>query len=53
LLSLAERVAANPAAAWHALNCADARESLHAFCGMVELPGVPLGAEPETRTIAS
>lgn len=47
---LAERIAADPAGAWYALDCADARDSFATFCGMVELPGVPLGPEPETRT---
>jgi len=45
--SLAEIIADNPKAAWHALNCADAKESLHDFCGMIEIPGAPLGAEED------
>lgn len=40
---------ADPKATARALDCADARESLHAFCGLIELPGVPMGPEPETR----
>lgn len=43
--SLADWIADNPAKAWRALDCADARDSLHDFCGMVELPGVPVGEE--------
>lgn len=47
--ALADLIASNPQAAWYALDCADARDSFHAFCGTVELPGVALSAEPETR----
>lgn len=47
--SLADLIAADPAGAWHALNCLDARDSFADFCGMVELPGVAIGQEPETR----
>jgi predicted phage terminase large subunit-like protein len=47
--NLADLIAADPAGAWHALNCADARDSFADFCGMVELPGVVIGAEPATR----
>ncbi|MFN3856551.1 MAG: terminase large subunit domain-containing protein [Caulobacter sp.] len=36
-MSLAE---ADPMDALHALNCADARDSFAAFCGIVEIPGV-------------
>ena len=46
-LDLADAIAANPRAALHALNCADARDSLHAYCGMIEIPGAPLGEEPD------
>lgn len=46
---LAEIISADPEGAWHALNCADARDSFHAFCGVVELPGVAASPEPETR----
>jgi hypothetical protein len=46
---LLDRLVANPAATWRALNCADARNGLHAFCGLVELPGVVVGYEPPTR----
>lgn len=42
---LADLIADNPSAAWHALNCADARDSLHAYCGMIEIPGAPVGEE--------
>jgi hypothetical protein len=39
---------ADPKATARAIDCADARESFHAFCGLVELPGVPLASEPDT-----
>jgi hypothetical protein len=32
----------DPKATWHALNCADARESLHDYCGLIEIPGAPV-----------
>lgn len=41
--SLADLIADDPAGAWYALDCLDARESLHDFCGFVELPGVAQG----------
>lgn len=41
---LADLIADDPAAALYVLDCADARESLHDFCGFVELPGVAPGA---------
>lgn len=44
---LADLLADNPRAALHALNCADARESLHAYCGMIQVPGAPIGEEPD------
>lgn len=37
---------ANPKATARAIDCADARESFAAFCGLVELPGVPIAVEP-------
>lgn len=40
--NLADLIAADPAGAWHALNCLDARDSLHDFCGMIEIPGAPV-----------
>lgn len=40
--SLADLIAANPQAAWRALDCADARESLHDFCGLIDIPGAPV-----------
>lgn len=40
--ALADAIAADPAAAWRALDCADARESLHDFCGLIEIPGAPI-----------
>jgi predicted phage terminase large subunit-like protein len=40
----------NPRAAWRALDCADAKESLAHFCGMIEVPGAPIGDEPEDDT---
>lgn len=40
--SLVDAILADPKAAWHALNCADARDSLHDFCGMIEIPGAPV-----------
>lgn len=46
-LDLADLIADNPAAALHALNCADARDSLAAYCGMIEVPGAPLGEEAD------
>lgn len=51
--ALAEWAAENPAAAWHALNCADARDSLGDFCGMIEIPGAPIGEEPDDATDAA
>lgn len=44
---LVEAILADPKAAWHALNCADARDSLHDFCGMIEIPGAPVGQEDD------
>lgn len=46
-VDLAERIAANPAAAWRAMNLADARESLADFCGIVEIPGVESADNPD------
>lgn len=40
---------ANPKATARAIDCADARQGFAAFCGLVELPGVPAAPEPETR----
>lgn len=40
--NLADAILADPKAAWHALNCADARDSLHDYCGMIEIPGAPI-----------
>ena len=48
--ALEDFVLQNPRAAWRALDCADARDSFHAFCGLVELPGVVVGYEPPTAT---
>lgn len=36
------RLLANPKATWRALDCADARESLLDFCGLIEIPGAPI-----------
>lgn len=44
---LADLIAADPAAAWHALNCLDARDSLHDFCGLVEIPGAPIDEDED------
>ena len=49
---LVDAILANPKAAWHALNCADARDSLHDFCGMIEIPGAPIGVEDDEATDA-
>lgn len=46
-VSLEDRIAADPAGAWYALDCVDARDSLHAFCGMIEIPGAPVGEEDD------
>lgn len=40
-----EGLLANPRATAYALDCADARESFHSYCGFIELPGVPFGDE--------
>jgi predicted phage terminase large subunit-like protein len=40
--ALADWIAANPEAAWRALDCADAKDSLHSFCGLIEIPGAPV-----------
>lgn len=45
--ALATWAADNPRAAWRALDCADARDSLGVFCGMIEIPGAPIGEEPD------
>lgn len=37
-----EGLLADPAAAARALDCADARESLAHFCGLIEIPGAPV-----------
>lgn len=47
VVGLAERIAANPEAAWRAFKLADARDSLADFCGMVEIPGVESEDNPE------
>lgn len=39
---LADLIAADPARAWRTLDCADARESLADFCGMIDIPGAPV-----------
>lgn len=44
---LVDAILADPKAAWHALNCADARDSLHDFCGMIEIPGAPIEDDPD------
>lgn len=47
--SLSDLIADNPKAAWHALNCADARDSLHDFCGMIEIPGAPVDEDADVE----
>lgn len=44
---LADVIAADPKAAWYAMDCADARESFADFCGMIQIPQAPLADEPE------
>jgi predicted phage terminase large subunit-like protein len=44
---VADWAADNPQAAWRVLDCADACDSLAAFCGMIEIPGAPIGEEPD------
>lgn len=48
---LADLIAENPAAALYALDCADARDSLHDFCGFVELPGVAQATGQEGKPL--
>lgn len=48
---LADLIADDPKAAWYALDCADARDSFHDFCGLVELPGVAASFEPPTNSL--
>jgi predicted phage terminase large subunit-like protein len=38
---------ADPKATARALDCADARESLRAYCGLIEIPGAPVGEEDD------
>lgn len=40
-------MAANPRTTARLLDCLDARESLHDFCGLIDLPGVPIGEETD------
>lgn len=37
----------NPKALWRALDCADAKESLLDFCGLIEIPGAPIDDDEE------
>lgn len=47
MTDLAAAIADNPEAAWRELDLADARDSLLDFCGMIEIPGAPIGEEDE------
>lgn len=38
---------ANPKATWRALDCADAKESLADFCGLIEIPGAPIDEDDD------
>lgn len=42
-----ERLLANPRAVLRALDCLDARESFHTFCGLVEIPTAPVEDDPD------
>lgn len=43
---------ADPRASAHALNCADARESLLDFCGLIEIPGAPIDDDDDSDSLA-
>lgn len=43
---------ADPRATARALDCADARESLADFCGLIEIPGAPVDEDPDDEAIA-
>ncbi len=43
---------ADPKATARALDCADAHESLSAFCGLIEIPGAPLGGDDDAEVFA-
>lgn len=49
---LADLIASNPKAAWRALDCADARDSLHDFCGMIDIPGAPVDDDKDLEGVA-
>lgn len=40
-------MAANPRTTARLLDCLDARESLHDFCGLIEIPGAPVDKDPD------
>jgi len=42
-----ERLLSNPRAVLRALDCLDARESFHTFCGLVEIPTAPVEDDPD------
>lgn len=46
-----EGLLANPAETARALDLADARESLHAFCGLIEVPGAPVEKDEDTERV--
>lgn len=50
VVDLAERIAANPVAAWRAFDLANARDSFADFCGMVEIPGVEIEGRDDEFT---
>ena len=42
---------ADPEATARALDLADARQSLHAFCGLIEVPGAPIAEDEDTDRV--
>ena len=42
---------ANPKATWRALDCADAKDSLLDFCGLIEVPGAPIEEDDDTEGV--
>lgn len=41
---------ADPRASLRAIDLADARESLHDFCGLIEIPGAPIEKDPDDES---
>jgi predicted phage terminase large subunit-like protein len=42
----------DPIATLRALDCVDARDSLHTFCGMIEIPGAPIDDDADAEGLS-